>query len=316
MKKITQNASFGKYAMLANILILSMFIVSMVCLLSFDKVNVKLVKETPVYEAAFAELRKVEQPRRQAQADVDYYVIKLDTLQHRAVPADKKKATELQDEIGRTINTLASKEADLLRVDSLITVQTMFFEAIQVPFENLTQDSQSAKKTFRIMLWITIVLFIGKVFLFAECTYRSLLNLRITSPWMTKSTAPFWAYLGWFIPGYNFIKPYAVFSEAYNETNFILLDKNILQKEIDPNSDFNIGLWWGLLITSTVIMSYIINATFFGQGPMYLKLSHTGVAIAAIFFWTCYLLQECAVIFRGVKMNQILFENRSKFDLQ
>jgi len=316
MKKITQNASFGKYAMLVNILILGMFVVSMACLLSFDKVNVKLVKETPVYEAAFAELREVERPRRQAQADVDYYVTKLDTLQHRAIPADKKKAKEHQEEIDRTIQTLTEKEVDLAKVDSIIAVQTIFFEAIQVPFDDLTNQAHSKKTTFTAMLWITILLFVTKVVFFALWTHKSLLTLRITSPWMEKSTAPFWAYLSWVIPGYNFIKPYAVFAEIYNETNFILLDKNILQKEIDTNSDFNIGLWWGLLITSTVLMSYIISATFFSQGPMFLKLSHTGVVITAIVFWTCYLLQECAVIYRGVKMNQILFENHSKFDLQ
>jgi len=316
MKKITQNVSFGKLAMLVNILILGMFIVSMVSLLNFDKENVKLVKESPVYEAAFAELREVERPRRQAQADVDYYVHKLDTLKKQTPATDKKRLKEQQEEIDRTINTLAGKEADLAKVDSIIGVQTMFFEAIQNPFNDLTKQVHSKKTTFKAVMWITILLFVTKVIFFAMWKYKSLQTLRITSPWMHKSTAPFWAYVGWLIPGYNFIKPYAVYSEIYNETNFILLDKGILQKDIDSNSDFNIGLWWGLLITTTVLMSYIISATFFSQGPMHLKLSHTGVAVTAIIFWVCYLAQECAVIFRGVKMNQILFENRSKFDLQ
>ncbi|MCL2245937.1 MAG: hypothetical protein FWC10_02355, partial [Lentimicrobiaceae bacterium] len=64
MKKITKNVSFGKLAMLANVFILGMFIISMVCLLNFDKVNVKLVHQTPAYESAFAYLRDVEKPRR------------------------------------------------------------------------------------------------------------------------------------------------------------------------------------------------------------------------------------------------------------
>jgi hypothetical protein len=141
-------------------------------------------------------------------------------------------------------------------------------------------------------------------------------NLCITSPWMKKSVAPYWAFLGWFIPGYNFIKPYSVFAETFNETNLILIDKNIIQKDIDSNADFNIGLWWGLLIMAVCVMSYILSATFFKEGPMYLKFSHAGVAITAVVFWAFYLLQETLIILRVIKMNQVLFANRPKFDLQ
>jgi len=315
MKKISQNASFGKVAMLVNVLIFSMFVISMVCLLNFDKVNVKLIREAPAYEMAFSELREVEKPRRQAQADVDYYVTKLDTLRKQTPPVDKKKEKEHQEEIARTMNTLAGKEADLAKVDSVIGMQTILFEAIQVPFNDLTKQAQSKKSTFKIMLWITILLFVGKVFSFASWTHKSILNLRITSPWMTKSTSPYWAYLGWFIPVYNFIKPYTIFAEIYNETSYILLDKELI-KDNDTNSDFNLGLWWTLLIMAALVMPYMISATFFNEGPMFVKLSHTGVAIVAIVFWFLYLVQESVLIFRGLKMNQILFENRSKFDLQ
>jgi len=316
MKKIIPNASFGKLSILVNILIFCMFVVSMICLMKFDKVNVKLNREAPVYEMAFSDLRDVEKPRRQAQADVDYYVVKLDTLKQRDAFTDKKKAKEHQEEIERTIHTLKAKEVELAHVDSTIQVQTVLFEAIQVPFDDLTKDVQSAKKIFSIMIWITILFFVTKVAFFATMNYKSLLNLRITSPWMKKSTAPFWAYVSWLVPGYNFIKPYAVYAEIYNETTFILLDKNLLKKDTDTNSDFNLGLWWGLLLMSAVLMPYIINATFFSQGPMYLKLSHSGVAITTVVFWALYLIQESVVIFRGSKMNQILFENHPKFDLQ
>jgi len=316
MKKITPNASLGKSAMLVNVLILGMFVISIVCLLNFDKVNIKLIHETPGYEMAFSELREVEKPRRQAQADVDYYAYKLDTLKQREISTDKKKAKEQIEEVERTIHTLAAKEVELAHVDSVISVQTILFEAIQVPFDDLTKQAQSKKTTFKVMLWIMILFFVGKVLFFASWTYKSLLNLRITSPWMTKSISPFWAYLGWFIPGYNFIKPYMVYAEIYNETTYILLDKNIIQEDKDTNSDFNLGLWWGLLIMSALVMPYIISATFFNEGPMFYKLSHTGVAVTAIIFWVFYLVQECVLILRGVKMNQILFENHPKFDLQ
>jgi len=316
MKKITINGSFGKLAILLNALILGMFIFSMLCLLNFDKINSKLVSETNAYKNADNEMREVEKPRRQAQTEVDYYVHKLDTLQSKVVPADKKKAKEHNEDISRTAHTLEVKKAELAKVDSAIHAQSIFFEAIQVPYDNLKSQTNSSKSVFFITLYITILLFVAKVLFFAAWNYRSLLNLRITSPWMEKSTAPYWAFVGWFIPGYNFIKPYMVFAEIYNETTYILLDKNIIQQDKDTNSDFNLGLWWGLLLTAAVLMSYIINATFFNEGPMYFKLSHSGVVIAAITFWTLYLAQESVLILREIKKNQILFQNRSKFDLQ
>jgi hypothetical protein len=213
------------------------------------------------------------------------------------------------------MNTLANKESELAKIDSAIKVQLMFFEAIKVPHYDLMNQANSAKKTFLITLWITILFFVAKVLFFATWNYKNMLNLRITSPWMAKSTSPYWSYVSWLIPGYNFIKPYMVFAETYNETHYILLDKDAIQKDTDTNSDFNLGLWWGLLIMAVVVMSYILNATFFKEGPMYLKFSHVGVAVAAIVFWVLYLIQESILISKMIKMNHILFENRPKFDL-
>jgi hypothetical protein len=316
MKKITNNAGLGKLAILSNVLILCMFIISMVCLLNFDKVNIKLGNNTPAYDSAARELSNTERPRRQAQAEVDYYAHKLDTLKQQHAPADKKKAKEHHEEIERTTHTLADKEAELKRIDDAIHMQLMLFEAIKVPHFDLMNQVAKAKTTFMITLWLTILLFVVKVLLFATWNYRNLLNLQITSPWMKKSTAPYWAYLGWFIPGYNFIKPYMVYAEIYNETNYILLDKNIIQEDTDTNADFNLGLWWGLLIMAAVVMSYILNATFFNEGPMSYKFSHIGVVIATTTFWVLYLLQESVLIRRLIKMNQILFANHPKFDHQ
>ena len=315
MKKITNNASFGKLAILFNVLILCMFIISMICLLKFDKVNVKLVNETPAYENAITELQTVEKPRRQAQADVDYYTQKLETLQSETPPADKKKAKEHQEEIERTIKTLATKEAELEKIDHAIFEQTIFFEAVKAPFDDLNNSVNKSKSVFNVTLWLTVLLFVAKVFFFATWNYKSLQNLRLTSVWMKKSTAPYWAYLSWIIPGYNFVKPYSVFAETYNETNYILLDKNIIEKDTDVNADFNLGLWWALFLIAAVAMSFALSATFFKEGPMYFKLSHTGVAITAIFAWVLYLLQESVLMLRATKMNQILFENHPKFDL-
>ena len=316
MKKITKNASFGKLAILCNILILGMFIVSMICLLKFDKVNASLIQEKQVYENASTELQDVEKPRRQAQAEVDYYVHKLDTMKLKPMPETKKLAQEFQDEINRTTQTLESKQEELAKIDEAINLQIVLFEAIKVPYDDLTNKVNSARKVFSITIWLTVLLFVVKVFFFASWNYRHLQNLRITSPWMKKSGAPYWAYLGWIIPIYNFVKPYSVFAEIYNESNYILLDKNIIKKDIDSNADFNLGLWWGLFMIAAVGMSFMLSATFFKEGPMYLKLSHMSVAVTAIMFWALYLLQESVLILRGTKMNQILAENHPKLGLQ
>jgi len=316
MKKITNNALFGKLAMLFNVLILGMFIVSMICLMSFDKINLKLVHETPGYEAAVREVNEVERPRRQAQAEVDFYVNKLENLRQEEIPADRKKAKEHHDDIEKTIHTLAEKEAELAKIDEAIQMQLILFEAVKVPHFDLMNQVNSVKKVFNIALWITILLFVAKVLCFATWNYKNLRNLRITSPWMQKSTAPYWAYVSWFIPGYNFIKPYAVFAETYNETHYILLDKQVIKENTDTNSDFNLGLWWGLLLMAVVVMSYIISATFFNEGPMHYKFSHIGVVIVAISFWVLYLAQESILIYKGIKMNQILVANHPKFDLR
>jgi len=316
MKKVTDNALFGKLAMLFNVLILGMFIVSMICLMSFDRVNIKLVQATPGYESAARELSDVERPRREAQVNVDYYAHKVDTLKKQTPPTDKKQAKQLEEEIKRTSHILEEKEAELAKVDAAIQLQLILFEAVKIPHYDLMNEVHSAKKVFNIVLWITILLFVAKVLCFATWNYKNLLNLRLTSPWMKKSTAPYWAYLSWFVPGYNLIKPYAVFAEVYNETSYILLDKKVIQKDTDVNADFNLGLWWGLLIMAVVVMSYIINATFFNEGPMHYKFSHIGVVIAAIAFWVLYLLQESVLIYRGIKMNQILVANHPKFDHQ
>jgi len=316
MKKITNNASLGKFAMLFNALILCMFIVSMVCLMSFDKVNIKLVREIPGYDAAARELNEVERPRRQAQAEVDYYAEKLDTLKTYAIPADKKKAKAHEEELDRVTNTLGEKEKELAKIDEAIQMQLILFEAVKAPHYDLMAQVHSAKKVFNIVLWLTILLFVAKVLFFAAWNYKNLQNLRITSPWMKKSTAPFWAYLSWFIPGYNFIKPYMVYAEIYNETHYILLDKNLIKNDNDTNSDFNLGLWWGLLLLAAVVMSYVLNATFFGTGPMNYKFSHMGVVAATIAFWVLYLSLESILIHRTIKMNKILFANLPKFALQ
>ena len=313
MRKITNNAKLGKFSMLLNLLILVSFIISMVMIMKFDEVNVKLVADTPTYEKGVEKMREVERPRRQALGEVEYYEYKLDTLKKQPIKTDAKSRKLQEEEISRTIENLKEKNDILKGVDSVIHIEQMFFEPIQKVHKDFEDQTNKAKNNFLIVLYITIFFFITKITIFGIWNMINLQNLRIASPWMSKSTAPFWGIVGWYFPIYNLIKPYSVFSEIWEETDYILKDKEIMPKETkEDNSEFNLGIWWGLFIISVVVMSWIINSTFFGQEAMFQKLSHSGVAVTAIIAWAIYLTHETILIRKFIKLNQLLFANQSK----
>jgi hypothetical protein len=315
MKKITNNSKFGKLSIILNLLILVFFIISMVFILKFDEVNVKFVAKKPEFEKARENLREVEQPRRRALAEVEHYQVRLDSLVKKAVPTDAKLRKEYEENLKRVREVLPEKKAQLASIDSLIGVEQLFFEPIQTVYSDLENTTNQAKSRFNLFIWITVALVFVKILVFGYWKYRNIINLRNATPWMKKGVAPFWGIVGWLIPGYNLIKPYSVFAEIWNETEYILKDKEILPKNSkNNNGEFNIGIWWGLLIITMVIMTWILRGTFFGQSAMFYKLSHQGVAIAAIICWAVYLLWECVLIRRYNKMNHLLVANQNKFE--
>lgn len=313
MKKITNNSKLGKLSMVLNLLILVFFIISMVFILKFDEVNIKFVQKKPEFESARESLREVEQPRRRALAEVEHYQVRLDSLVKKAVPTDAKLKKEHEDNLKRVREVLPEKQAQLAEIDSLIGIEQLFFEPIQTVYTDLENETNQAKSKFNLFIWITVGLIFIKILIFGYWNYRNIHNLRNVTPWMKKGVAPFWAIVGWLIPGYNLIKPYSVFAEIWNETDYILKDREILPKNTkNNNGEFNIGIWWGLLIITMVIMTWVLRGTFFGQSAMYYKLNHQGVVIVAIAFWAAYLLMECVIIRRFNKMNHLLVANQNK----
>ena len=161
--------------------------------------------------------------------------------------------------------------------------------------------------------YLTLFLFVAKIIIFGILNLLSLKNLRVSSPWMSKSTAPFWGLVAWIIPGYNFIKPYVVFSEVWSETSYILKDREIIAKETkEENDEFYIGLWWGFFIIASLVMSWILYSTFFTTGAMFTKMPHSTVAIIAAVVWFLYLCMDTFLLRKFNKMSQILFANQSK----
>jgi hypothetical protein len=313
MRKITNNAKLGKISMLLNVLILISFIFSMVMLMKFDKVNVKLVENEPIYTKGVEKMQEVEKPRRQAAAEYDFHKNRLDSLTKISLVADKASLKSIQSEVNRYTESVNEKKAALHSIDSLIAIEQMMFEPIQKVYQDYETQTNETKGNFHIAIYITIFIFLLKIITFGYYNVINLKNLRVSSPWMSKSTSPYWGLLAWLIPAYNFIKPYTVFAEIWNETDYILKDKGIVPSDTkEDNSDFYLGLWWGFFLITFLVMTIIINSTFFGTDAMYNKLSHSGVAIVTLILWVVFFIQDTIIIRKFNKMNQLLFANQSK----
>ena len=99
MKKITDNSFWSKITMLANVVVLLFFILSMIFLMKFDKTNRAVVEERSTYEKAYESFVLAQHPLKQDSAEVAYYTQKLDSLQHQAVATTKLEKTALADAI-------------------------------------------------------------------------------------------------------------------------------------------------------------------------------------------------------------------------
>lgn len=315
MKKISNNVFLGRLTQILNVAILVFFVISIVFLLKFDKVNVMKVAEEPSYLKAKEHLHSVEHPLKQNQAEVDYYAYKLDTLtQHLNVVAnDKKAAKSVQEDIDRTKKTLADKKEALAQTEQAIADEKAVFEPVEAEYNDLVDRSAQAKSTFNIVAAITFILFLLKVVVWAVWNYKNSKNLRNVCPWMDKAAAPSWAFWGWIIPVYNLIKPYSFFNEIYNETEYALSNKNILPEDNKSDNDFMLGFWWGMFLMTVCLFSLILSSTFFGNGPSFYKLNHNTVAIVSIIFWLVYVLIEIMVAGKYNKMNKLMVDNEDKF---
>ncbi len=315
MKKISNNVFLGRLTQILNVAILVLFVLSVVFLLKFDKINVVKVGSEPSYLKAKDHLHAVEHPLKQNQAEVDYYAYKLDTLsKHQAaVVNDKKAVKSLQEDIDRTKNTLSEKQKALAETEQAIADEKAVFEPIEAEYNDLVDQTAKAEGTFNVVAMITLVLFLIKIVVWAVWTYKNSKGLRNVCPWMTKAAAPSWAFWGWIIPVYNLIKPYTFFNELYEETEYALVDKNIMPEDSKSDNDFLLGFWWGMFLFTVCLFSFILVTTFFGDGPAFYKLNHNTVAIVAIIFWLVYVLMEIMVAGRYNKMNKMMVDNEDKF---
>jgi len=307
MKKIKNTAGLGRSIILLNCIIMVFFIVTMIFLSKFDKINVVYVKEKLYYDKASEKKHDAERPIKQSIAEVEYYQHKLDTLAAKPMPKDRAAAKKLSEDIQATKATLAEKQKRQAEADSSLAAAQASFEPVQKKYTSLEQQQQTAKKHYNIMLWLTIILVVGKIAVFAFYNLQNIKNLLYLTTWMKKGSHPAWAFAGWLIPFYNFVKPYAFFSEIWNDSDYLLKDKGIIPNDgKDDNSDFNLGLWWSLLLICMLLVSWALHTTFMTEGPMFIKMSHIGVIIVATIFWALYLAQECNLIRLFNKKNKLI----------
>jgi len=314
MKKLTDNTSLGKLILLCNVVVLVLFIISMLFLMKFDKTNSAVIQERNHYNKLYEEYAMAQHPLRQDSAEVAYYQYKLDTLQQKtAANKDEKKA--LAESIEVTKQTLADKQKQ--QADNLAKLGELEKEygPAQQNWDQLNADNDAAKKKFWVMAWITIIAFLFKTVIFAMWGAKNNQNLHNIAPWMKDGMKPWMSYVAWFAPIYNLIKPLSFFKEVWNETDYVLEDAGITQRDENKvdNSNIYMSIWWGFLLISVWLMNFVLFNTFFREGAFYVKAGHGTMVVLAIVIMLITMCLEAYLVLQYNKKNKMLVDNESKF---
>jgi hypothetical protein len=306
IKKITNNALWGRITVLFNLLILVAFILSVVALMGFDKENRVLVEKRPEYEQATMKMQEARQPSKGDSTRVAYYSQRLDSLSAMPTPKVAAEAKNLKSEIKRVSDILAKEIKNKAKTDSIIKVTEANYIPIKTDFTEIEKATNDKKATFSLLLYITLTLVVLKILFFAIWNYRNSKNLHQLADWMKNGNAPYWAFVSWLIPAYNLIKPYTFFNELMNESIYLLNDKSILPKKEVDNHEFYIGIWWTFFLLTFIISPLILYSTFFAEGPMFYKFNHLSIAIVSASIGGIYLLIESVLIFLYNKYNKLM----------
>ena len=353
MKKITNNVGLGKLTMLLDAVIAVFIIIAVILLIRFDKVNVRYQNTKPVYDAYVQDSLRLEQIMGDCQKKMDnaetqkeILTAKIDSLktEYKAIEKDRKVEKKVKDDLQNAIkfdedqynsfvtaitedSTMQALAGDTLQLNRVANAELI------ATYTQLEQNSKGPRMAYNVVIFIAILLFIGKVVSFAFWSFKNMKNVHAVSPWMEKSTKPIWAILGWCIPVYNLMKPCSVFSELWDETKYILKSKEIVADDEDENQMEFIGLWWGLHLFAKCILPLVVGGlmvgfnywllpltgtsltdmgVFFGIKGFFLNLNHTFVAILVILAWLLYMGYEIYMVNSYNKMNKMLVDNESK----
>lgn len=313
MKKITNNTMLGKLTIILNVAVLVFFVISMLMLMKFDKTNRLVVSERNGYEKAYEEYAMAQHPLKQDSAEVAYYQYKVDTLQQKT-PASKDERKALAESIQNNKEILAEKVK--IRNEHLAQVEELAssYNGIKAHWDEINANNDKAKHSFMMMAILTLILFICKTIVLAHYGYKNSKNLHNVASWMKDGMAPYMSYVSWFVPVYNLLKPVSFIKEIWEETDYVLENKNIVAADTNKvdNSGLYLGIWWGLMLISVLLMNFVLYKTFFAEGAFFLKFNHGSIAIAAIVIMACCMLLETYLILTYNKKNKLMVDNEEK----
>ncbi len=354
MKKIKNNVRWGQITMLLNLLLAVLIIVAVILLMKFDKVNVQLQNAKPGYDNVQDSIKRTQQNIHDYNKKVENSnktiamllqkndslstVVKTlgkDAEKEKAILTDEVKYNE--DQIVSLKEKIKTDEVSLMMTKDTLEMFENEAKPVIAHYNEIGQQVTTPLHNYNLIIIIIIILFFVKILMFAFWNYLNMNNLQAIAPWMKKSTKPWWAIVGWFIPIYNLIKPCSVFSEMWDETTYLLKEKAIVANENDNNQIESIGLWWGLYIFGKCLMPFVIGGlmicinfwwllpltfspeifdmgVFFGAKGFFLQFNHVFVAIIVVLAFVLYFIYEAYLICKYNKMNVILCNNQAKFD--
>lgn len=312
MKKITNNALWGRITMLLDLVLVVLMIVSVVFLMKYDKVNVQYQKILPGFNNLNDSVVGTKDAIHHSELNIANYLKAKDSIslakENQLVNTNKERLSVFEKEL----SPIMAQKAQL---------------------EN---EMQSPLKLYNVFICLVIAIFIIKIALFAVWTYKNMQNLHAVAPWMKKGMHPIWAFLAWIIPFFNLVKPCSFFSELWDETNYLLKKKAIVANEDDNNQMEFLGIWWGLTILAKCIVPFMVGGllicvnfwwlipnfispdvlnmgVFFAAKGFFVGFNHTLMAVLMGVIWIGYLLYDAYLIYRYNKLAAILVENQAKF---
>jgi hypothetical protein len=303
MKEFKQVKLFGLLTHVFNGLLVVLAFVTAATLLNFNKVHVVELQQIRPLERVKEELYALKSAAHRATVEYEHKANRMDSLA-KALPEMKDQAIKkrTQEYLLNNKEDLAFKLNAKEELTSEVEAVEMQFNPMQAEFDRIKAEADAKKRTFFVTLTFFILVFVLKVGAFMMMTYNQfeMLIKQAKIEWMVHK--PYWAWAAWIIPGYNLIKPYKVFSELWEEADYYLYSNNKIEDKGREGGDLLMGLWWTFFIFVSVFASFVVYFTFFEQGAMFLKLSHTNVAYFTAILWTMYVALETIMILSINKM--------------
>jgi len=218
------------------------------------------------------------------------------------------------DKINIQLRVLNEKQEIRTDDDSASKVREIEYPFTESSYNLLENDKTKSFKRFNAFYLFTLILLAAKIVLFAFWNYKNANNIVSNAIWGKKISSPIWAFASWIIPLYNLIKPFSLNREIFEDTEWLLKEKEIVPENYNQNdsNNFYLELWWVFLLLAICITPLFVKGTFFGTGVLFHKLNHFNVMFCVLVLWAIYLFLECFVIFRYNKMNKLLVDNQDK----